>query len=437
MTTLRQTRITSWLQRWNLSRFTEMLPSFPDLMSLISSVIGPIGLATYSLETILPALVKPSYDYIVIGGGTAGSVLANRLSEDGKNRVLLIEAGSKEPDINSIPFVHQFLRKTDTDWSYQSTPQVRSGWGLKGHKIPIPRGKMIGGSSSQGSMIYSRGSPKDYDRWKSLGVNGWSFADVFPYFIKAEGATSLWDFEPGYHGLTGRSKVTQYSTPLTVETSLLGAIREAGWTINDYNGKNQTTFAFAQFNIDEGSRISAGKAYLSDASSRPNLDIVLDSKVIRILFDDKKTATGVEFVSSRINYIVTATKEVILSAGAINSPQILMLSGIGPKDHLESHGIKVLHDSPGVGLNLQDHPMTMIPFLTEKGSSFVYNRVFELFNSLYRYVTERKGIIASPGSNIVGFYRTKFADDRPDIQFQIEGTAFGAALPTSFLGLYN
>lgn len=433
-TTIRQSRITNWIQRWNFNRFTELLPSFPDLVSLISSVVGPIGLTSYSVKTVLPSVVKPSYDYIIVGGGTAGSVLAHRLSEDGKNRVLLLEAGVKEPDINSVPFMSQLLRKTDTDWSYQSTPQIRSGLGLKGHQIPISRGKMIGGSSSQGFMIYARGSPKDYDRWKSLGVNGWSFADVFPYFVKSEGATSLWDFEPGFHGLTGRLKVSQYSSALNVETSILGALREAGWFIGDYNAKNQTTFAFSQFTIDEGNRVSTGKAYLSDASSRPNLDVCLESHVLRILFNDKKIATGVEFKSSGNYYSVSVSKEIILSAGAINTPQILMLSGIGPKDHLEMHGINVIVNAPGVGQNLQDHPMTMIPFLTEKGSSFVYSRVFELFNNIYKYVTERKGTLVSPGTNIVGFYRTKYADDRPDIQFQIEGTAFGGAYPTAFLG---
>ncbi len=269
-----------------------------------------------------------NYDYIVIGAGSAGSVMASRLSEDPTKTVLLLEYGFAENFITDIPAVDLFVKGTPIDWNYETEPQTKSCFGLKGRKSLWTRGKVFGGSSTLNTMVYARGNPRDYDKWAADGATGWSWAEIFPYFIKSEDNRDPAFVASGYHGVGGPLTVSSQTAP----TKASEAFRDSGpylnYPIGDFNGPIQSVSALTQRTIKDGDRCSVSKAYLEPVVSRPNLHIIAKAFVKKILFDDRNRATGVEFDRFSLTHIVNANHEIILSAGSINSPKILMLSGM-------------------------------------------------------------------------------------------------------------
>jgi glucose dehydrogenase (acceptor) len=277
-----------------------------------------------------------TYDYVIIGGGSGGSVMASRLSENSSVSVLLIEAGSAETFVSDVPMACIVLQKTPMDWAFETTAQNNSCWGLDGQQMPIPRGKAMGGSSTINNMIYMRGNPLDYDNWAANGATNWSWPDVFPYFIKAEDNKNQSYLDSGYHGKGGPLTVTSAYAPRLSDFAFQDAGQYFGYPAGDVNGESQSHFTITQRTIRNGERCSVSKAYLETlAANRKNLKVLVNSYVTKILFNGT-TATGVQFEINSQKFTVQALKEVILSAGTINSPKILMLSG------LKKNGIEYL-----------------------------------------------------------------------------------------------
>ncbi len=347
-------------------------------------------------------------DYVIVGAGSAGCVLANRLSEDPKTTVLLLEAGGPDEKREiRIPAVFSKLFKTSCDWAYYTEPQPR----LNNRKLFWPRGKVLGGSSSINAMVYIRGHRCDYDRWQSLGNAGWSFAEILPYFKKAE------DQERGaceYHGVGGPLHVEdlRYINPLS--RAFVAAAHQAGLPWNtDFNGAAQEGVGYYQVNQKRGQRHSTADAYLKPALGRPNLSIRTHAQAARLVFHGTRAA-GVEHVQNGKSHEAGATREVILCGGTINSPQLLMLSGIGPADHLRALGIPVVVDLPGVGKNLQDHLIVAVAYECTQPVSMA--RAGSLAN-LLKYLLFKKGMLASNVAEAGGFFKTQADQPVPDLQF--------------------
>lgn len=315
--------------------------------------------------------VHSKYDYIVIGAGSAGCVIANRMSQNSNTTVLLLEAGNPDtkPEI-LIPSKASSLQGSEVDWGYISEPEPY----LKGRKMYLPRGKVLGGSSSTNLMIYIRGNSLDYDHWQSLGNPGWSYQDVLPYFKKSENQQRGAD---AYHGGNGELSVTDLISPAVVSQRFVNACEELGYDRNpDFNGVRQLGAGLYQSTIKDGKRHSTAAAFLLPIQKRPNLTITTGALVTRLLF--KKTrVVGVEYLHEGMLHRVRVNQEVILSAGAYDSPQLLMLSGIGDAKYLQGLGISVVANLPGVGQNLQDHlnvsvvrqtTQEMNPAITSNGS---------------------------------------------------------------------
>ncbi|XP_015783879.1 uncharacterized protein LOC107361554 [Tetranychus urticae] len=414
---------------------SELIDAASQLETIIASPHGPIA-SPYSLDFDLPSNNNNTYDYVIVGAGAAGSTVAARLTEDPSVRVLVIEAGGKENNFNNIPLFALLQQKTPIDWGYYSTPQTRSAQGLNDDQIPASRGKVVGGSTSINFMLYVRGNPSDYDKWQELGATGWNYSAMAPYFVKMEDSRDS-KSDPGYHGTKGPMTISELNDPFEADTALLEGAREYGLNIGDYNGADQMRFQYGSHYIRDGKRCSTGRAYLGPASSRPNLDIFLYSRVNKVIFDGKR-AIGVEFTNSEKDYQVFARTKVIICAGGIATPQLLMLSGIGPRDQLEKFNISIVHESPGVGNNLQDHIFTILFFRTNYGTSFVPDRI-DAAKSFVEYVTTHNGSFTSSGLNVNGFWRSKYADDsRPDIQIQAESLGLGNVLANYYLGyLFN
>ena len=297
-----------------------------------------------------------AFDYIVVGAGSAGCVLANRLTEDPATRVLLIEAGGRDRSPNiKIPaaFAKQFHTKLDWDFSTEPEPHV------DGRSLYVPRGKSLGGSSSMNAMLYVRGRPLDYDLWEAQGAAGWGWRDVLPYFLKSEddvrGASE-------FHGAGGPLRISNQRSPRAeVDRRLIAASEAAGIPrSHDYNGPEQDGVAMFQVNQRDGRRWSAADAFLRPALERPNLEVMTRTRVLRVDLEGDR-AVGVRIARGRgRERSIRAEREVILSAGSIQSPQLLLLSGIGSADDLRAIGVEARHDLPGVGRNLQDHPFVTL-----------------------------------------------------------------------------
>ncbi|XP_035739953.1 glucose dehydrogenase [FAD, quinone]-like [Vespa mandarinia] len=369
------------------------------------------------------------YDFVVVGGGSAGSVVVNRLTENPEWSVLLLEAGGHETVISDVPALSTYLYNTKMDWKYRTENQDSACQAMKDKRCCWPRGKVLGGSSVLNAMLYVRGNRRDYDQWESFGNPGWGYDDVLPYFKKSQDQRNPYlARNTKYHSTGGYLTVQEcpYNTPLA--PAYLQAAEEMGYNIVDINGQQQMGFTLPQYTMRKGARCSAAKAFVHPVKFRKNFHLSLWSHVTRILIDPStKRAYGVEFIRNGRVETVFAKKEVILSAGAINTPQLLMLSGIGAKNHLEDLDIPVIQDSPGVGQNLQDHISIIgLTFLIDHEISIVYNRLLNI-NTILKYViTENGPLTSSIGLEVVGFLSTKYAnqtDDWPDVELIISSSS--------------
>jgi choline dehydrogenase-like flavoprotein len=362
------------------------------------------------------------YDFIVVGGGTAGSVVAARLSEIQQWNVLLIEAGGDPPLTSDIPAIFFSLQKTDIDWKFKTEPQEGSCQGIRDRQCNWARGKVLGGSSTINGMIYIRGMKGDFDDWAAAGNEGWNYDEVLEYFKKSEDfkpSANEENSEPFYHGEGGPVSVQRFES-LDLAWTLMDAAKEAGYKqLGDINGPSQLGFAHLHGTITNGTRCNTAKAFLGPAKNRKNLHVIKHSKVSKIIIDPgTKVAKDVEFRSSDGKlYQVKIKKEVIVSAGAINSPQVLMLSGIGPEEHLKEFGINVIKDLK-VGENLQDHLSFIGSLYNIRKSDKIQSTPLSFLDASYEYLTRRTGPLATLyGTTVTGFIKTKFSpNERPDIE---------------------
>jgi choline dehydrogenase len=353
------------------------------------------------------------FDYVIVGGGSAGCVLANRLSSDPAIRVCLLEAGppDRHPLIHMpIGIVYLMMSKT-LNWRYFTEPQAQ----LNGRRLFWPRGKMLGGSSASNAMVYTRGHRADYDQWAALGNAGWSYDDLLPLFKLNEHNERGAD---AYHGTGGPLNVADQRSPNRLSRVFLDAAQQAGYRLNpDFNGPEQEGVALYQLTQKGGQRWSAARAYLRPAMQRTNLTVLTGARATRLLLEGKR-AVGVAYRQKGRDRTVRASREVLLAGGAINSPQLLMLSGIGDPAELRRHGIAVAHALPGVGRNLQDHLDVLVVQRSTRPVSLGISWHNALAQGLHllNYLLFRKGPLTSNGAEGGGFIRSDPAQDKPDLQ---------------------
>lgn len=347
--------------------------------------------------------------------------MASRLSEFRNWTVLVIEAGGDETEISDVPALAGFLQLSDMDWQYQTTPPSDRAYcqAMVGDRCNWPRGKVMGGSSVLNAMVYVRGNRLDYDYWVEQGNIGWGYDEILKYFKKSEDNRNPYLNDGEFHGKGGYLTVQEapWRSPLSV--AFVKAGTQLGYEQLDVNGYNQTGFMLNQATMRRAHRCSTSKAFLRPIRLRRNLDIVMHAQTTRVLIDKNNRAYGIEFLKNGKKESVYARKEVILSAGAINTPQLLMLSGIGPKEHLQEHNIPMIMDLP-VGHNLQDHVgLGGMTFIVNKPVSFTQSR-FQTASVGLDYVINERGPLSMPGVEGVAFVNTKYADPSgkwPDVQY--------------------
>jgi choline dehydrogenase len=363
-----------------------------------------------------PVAESRESDYVIVGAGSAGCVLANRLSEDPSVNVRLIEAGGSDRDLKvrmPAAFANQFHTRLDWDFATEPEPAV------DGRSLYVPRGKMLGGSSSMNAMLYARGRPLDYDLWQEQGATGWGWKDVLPYFLRSEdnvrGASE-------FHGAGGELRVSEQRSPRAdVDRRLIEACVAAGIPrIADYNGPEQDGVAMAQVTQRDGRRWSCADGFLRPALKRPNLELISRATVVGLEFEGER-ATGVRYRRRGREHVAGAGREVILAAGAIGSPQILLLSGIGPGGHLREVGVDVSHELPGVGRNLHDHPFVTVLYELARGPS-LYRA--DSPRHLAEWLLRRTGPLTSTAAEVFAFVRSRPGLPAPDLQFHMGGLYF-------------
>ncbi|KAG8326560.1 hypothetical protein J6590_038439 [Homalodisca vitripennis] len=385
------------------------------------------------------SVFQKEYDFVVVGAGSGGSVVANRLSEVPDWSILLLEAGKEEILLTDIPLLVSYILATDYNWGYKTQPQPGMCLSMEKQRCNWHRGKGMGGTSIINYMVYSRGSKRDFDNWERLGNPGWSYEDVLPYFRKSENINIPQLRDSPYHGTGGYLNVDKahWATPLG--KLFINALKDRGYPLRDTNNPNPIGVYPVLSTTVDGARLSASKAFIRPVRARRNLFVGKEARVTRILIDSKTNKTfGVEFVKNRRTYVVRAKKEVILSAGSLNSPQLLMLSGIGPRDHLEDLGIPVISDLK-VGYNLQDHvSMAGLAFQVNDSITIVESRYFGPQYFL-DYMLNGNGPYTMPGgAEAVAFTRTKYNNDtdQPDMELVMGPGSFmgdtGGSLRQSF-----
>lgn len=356
-----------------------------------------------------------SFDYIIVGAGSAGCVLANRLSADRTTRVLLVEAGRGDRDLMlHVPGLS--IRNSTTplfNWSYMTEPEEA----LQARRLFWAQGKAIGGSSAINGMIYARGNAREYDAWRDAGCEGWGFEDVLPYFRKSEGGDRG---ESRWHGASGPLKVSRGRPSLDIANRVLAAASEEGFVIrDDFNTEEQEGFGHYDCTIGNGRRCSSATAFLHPVERRENLKVMSNTLALKLRFRAGR-AVGVDLSAEGRLHTVEAEREIILCGGAIGSAQLLMLSGIGPADHLMSHGVAVEVDRPDVGANLQNHVSYRLQFaVSEPITAFKYVNVPGALKAGFDYLLKRQGILADSVVPTGGFFRTEAGLDVTDVQVQV------------------
>ncbi len=356
-----------------------------------------------------------TFDYIVVGAGSAGCVIASRLSEDPDVSVCLLEAGGPDKSvlIHAPIAVAAMMPTKINNWAFETIPQK----GFNGRKGYQPRGKTLGGSSSTNAMLYVRGNKWDYDNWAAQGNDGWSYDDVLPYFKKSEGNEC---FKDEYHGTDGPLVVSNASDPSKLNAMFIESCIQHGIERNDdYNGAQQDGSFMYQRTVKNGERCSAAKAFITPNMDRPNLTVITHALTEKVIIKDKK-AVGVRYRKDKESVDILCKREVIVSGGAFGSPQVLMLSGIGPADHLKEKGIDVIHDLPGVGQNLQDHIDYVQTYrVAAKEDTFGISPSggLKMIRSMFEWKSKRTGKVTSTLAESGAFFKTTEDAVAPDAQF--------------------